>query len=761
MKAVILAGGAGTRLRPLTQETPKPLVRVLDRPVLSYALAALAKLGVRRAALTCHYLADALRGYYGESAFGIRLTYFEEEAPRGTAGAVKAAQDFLDEEFLLLSGDALFDLDLQEAIDFSRSRGALATLVLARSESPLEYGVVRTDEDGKVLAFSEKPDWQGVFSDTVNTGIYVCSPALTGHIPQDTACDFSRDIFPRLLADGAALYGVTPGGYWCDIGSPASYYRCNMDALCGRVRLSLTPEGRFVGQGESRSFIADGARVLRRARLCGSVIGGGSEIHGAQILHSVLGRGVIAADGVRMDTAVLGDGCVCEENAAVFGGSVLGNRVRLSKGAHTKEGAVLAPDSTVSTREDAFSENRDRFSGDALFFVQEAQAACEQAERLGEASAAVCTAPLLVSGNGSARTTCLAQAFLQGRSRAGAPSLVMPACLFAALRFTARALGFGAAVFDEARGSEQAQVRFLDEDGLICPEQTRRALTRLLRHRPTGGAAHYGSIRTLPEQCISLYEAAQEALAPDCGALSVTLSHGTAGDALSRILARRGAHIQTGGGEEGLFLDLSEDGEDFRLYADHVLLCDAEHVRALLFSDLLARGQTRFSLPHPLPLGVEARLSAAGAKISYPLLRLPAPDSSRREAANFLPYYDAVSLACRLFAYWRELDDSFLPAPLRQALMALPSFVFLREEAKIPTDRTAAFLSRLWRRSEDPDALILKTDKGAARLLARKDAITILAESPDAEAAMELTAFAKTQISDISDLVTDLGDNTC
>ena len=206
MKAIIMAGGEGTRLRPLTCDCPKPMIRLMNRPVMAYALALLRRHGVTQVAATLGYQPDAITDYFGEGGdFGVDLRYHTEKTPLGTAGVVRQAADFLDETFIVLSGDGVTDLDLTGAVAFHRRSGALATLVLKRADNPLDYGVVALDAAGRVRSFHEKPEWSDVVSDTVNTGIYILEPELLARIPADRPCDFGSELFPALVRAGEAV----------------------------------------------------------------------------------------------------------------------------------------------------------------------------------------------------------------------------------------------------------------------------------------------------------------------------------------------------------------------------------------------------------------------------------------------------------------------------------------------------------------------------------------------------------------------------
>ncbi|HOY64177.1 MAG TPA: nucleotidyltransferase family protein, partial [bacterium] len=208
MKAVMMAGGEGTRLRPLTLNLPKPLVPVCDKPMMEHILEKARDMGIKDYISTLYYLGDEIMAHFGDgSAWGVNMEYSVEETPLGTAGAVKILEDKLNDTFIILSGDALTDMDLKEAVKFHKKVGSIATIVLTRVETPLEYGVVITGDDGRIIRFLEKPGWGEVFSDTVNTGIYIIDPAVFKYMVSGKNYDWSRDIFPMLLADGMPLYG--------------------------------------------------------------------------------------------------------------------------------------------------------------------------------------------------------------------------------------------------------------------------------------------------------------------------------------------------------------------------------------------------------------------------------------------------------------------------------------------------------------------------------------------------------------------------
>lgn len=243
MKAIVLAGGEGTRLKAVTGELPKPMVPLLGRPLMEYTLLLLRRCGFTEVCAALHYRAQDIIDHFGDgSRFGVALRYHVETEAWGTAGAVRRCRDFIGEEdVLIISGDAACDYDLRALWRRHRERKATATLALARESEPLRYGLAVTEESGRIRAFIEKPDWRHVVTDLVNTGIYVLSPRALEAIPTDRPCDFAKDLFPALLERGEPLLGLPMDGYWCDVGTPLSYYQCCVDALQGKLVLPCAP----------------------------------------------------------------------------------------------------------------------------------------------------------------------------------------------------------------------------------------------------------------------------------------------------------------------------------------------------------------------------------------------------------------------------------------------------------------------------------------------------------------------------------------
>ncbi len=339
MKAVIMAGGKGSRLRPLTVNLPKPMVPLLDRPCMEYTIELLKKHDITDIAVTLQYLPETIRQYFGDgSEWGVHLHYFEEDTPLGTAGSVIHAREFLDETFIVISGDAVTDFALDRAVDFHREKGAEATLVLARVENPLEFGVVMTDDCGRIIRFLEKPSWGEVFSDTVNTGIYILEPQVLQGYDQATEYDFSKDLFPHMLSEQKPLYGYAAAGYWSDIGNLGQYRQTQFDMLEGKVNVDI--HGTELSPG---IWIGKHARIADTAMLTAPCFIGSNTIIEEHVRvggYSVIGEGSVLNAGVSLDRAMLLKHVFLDRGSEVYGATVC-KHATLMQGAVVYDGAVL------------------------------------------------------------------------------------------------------------------------------------------------------------------------------------------------------------------------------------------------------------------------------------------------------------------------------------------------------------------------------------------------------------------------------------
>ncbi len=338
MKAVILAGGEGTRLRPLTLTLPKPVVPVVDRPFLTHQLDLLSRVGVTEVVFSIAYQPDRVRRVFGDGeSIGRRIHYAVEETPLGTGGAVRNALSFLDDTTIVFNGDVLTDVDLPAVVARHRASGARATLVLTPVPNPAAYGLVETDADGRVRRFVEKPQPSQITTDTINAGIYVLDTSSIELMPAGTNYSIERGFFPGLLERGDHVGAVVHRGYWIDIGTPEKYLQVHRDILGGRFPVALHGAPRGGGWVHAEARVDDGAELVAPF-----YVGPGCDVRaGARIgPDAVLTRSVTVEPGARVADSVVWDGTHVGE-AATLQGALVGTSVRIGRNATAGAGAVL------------------------------------------------------------------------------------------------------------------------------------------------------------------------------------------------------------------------------------------------------------------------------------------------------------------------------------------------------------------------------------------------------------------------------------
>lgn len=363
MKAVVMVGGKGTRLRPLTCDRPKPMVPVVNRPMLEHVITLLKLHGFSDIFATLYYMPEVIQDYFGHGdKFGVEMHYAIEDTPLGTAGSVKACEKYLDSTFLVISGDALTDIHLGEAVEFHKAKGAIATIVLTRVTSPLEYGVVITDDDGRITRFLEKPSWSEVFSDTVNTGIYVLEPEALRLFDAGVQFDFSKNLFPLILKKGLPLFGYVACGYWSDVGNIEQYRQTHYDILQGLAYVSIPGEeiarGIYIGKGteihpntklDPPIVIGDFCRIRRGAEIgSGTVIGHNNILNeGLSVKRSVLWDDSFFGKDTELRGAIVCSKASLKAKSAVFEGSVIGSRSVVGTHSVIKPGVKIWPEKVI------------------------------------------------------------------------------------------------------------------------------------------------------------------------------------------------------------------------------------------------------------------------------------------------------------------------------------------------------------------------------------------------------------------------------
>ena len=751
VKAVILAGGEGSRLRPLTIGRPKPMTPFLGKPVLGHILDLLRRHGVREIAVTLRCLPDAVTDHFGDGKdYGVKLTYFVEEEPLGTAGGVKKCMDFLGEEdFLVISGDAVCDIDLSALAALHQSHRSDATLALCRRSEPLEYGLVRTDGEGRVLGFVEKPGWGQVDTELVNTGIYVLSKRAMDLVPNGAGYDFGKELFPRMLSHGMALYGWEAEGYWQDMGDCGAYLESLHDALEGKVALDLDtgrvrpPEGVAIKEpcwigkrvtlapgcaigpyavlGEG-STVETGA-VVERSVLLGAAVGEGAEVSGAILCKGALVHG----------RAVVGPGAVLGEGAAVGAEAIVAPGVKLWPGRRVPEGGK-ATASQVMTGQSAplkFS------AGGALRGMVGEELSPETLLALGSLLGEREQVGLgWAGGSGGAM---LARAAGCGVTAAGGTALVSDAPCASAGAWLGRYYKLPVTLFIQQDG-DWAELRLFGPDGLPLDRPTQRriegALLRGEGSRVT--ATRVGAFETVAgvrpgysAQCAAVTRLAEIPLRP----ITVQVERGEgANDVLACALTALGCKVRRGAGRG--MPTFSADWGGFRLTAwdEEGRLIVPDRILILLTRIEMEHGQGTVALPAWAPAAAEE----VAQSFQGCILRLGRDGEKAQTLWRETPWlWDGIFAACRVVARLGLTGET-----LSHLDRSIPQFATVRGEVPLRTGRGRVMgraLESLSATSQGEGAR-LRAGDGWIYLVpsGSRNSLQIIAESVNMEAAAEL-----------------------
>lgn len=492
MKAIIMAGGEGSRLRPLTCCRPKPMVKVIDKPVMAYTIELLKRYDITEIGVTLRYMPQEIMRYFGDgSRFGVQLTYFVEDTPLGTAGSVRNTGDFLDDTFLVISGDAITDINLRQAVEYHESKGADATLILSQVDIPLEYGVVVTDTNGTVERFVEKPGWGEVISDAVNTGIYILEPSVLTYLEEGKNYDFASDLFPALLHEKKRLYGYIAEGYWCDIGDIFAYMSCQYDILDKKVDLKLEAQevaaGIWIGENvhlaeqvklDAPVYIASGASIDQGADIQRySIIGTNAHIGTqASVKRSIVSRGCSVGARAQLRGCILCDKSSVKASASVYEQAVVGDMCLLGERVSVMPSIKLWPkkivDNDIQVRSNMVWEDRHKrhvFSGGVLIGELGIDVTPEYVSELGACfGASLSGGRIAISRNGNDCSHMLQNALMAGLMSAGSEVYDCGIQTLPATRAAVRFYNLNGAIHITVRQDSSGymvKARFLDDTG--------------------------------------------------------------------------------------------------------------------------------------------------------------------------------------------------------------------------------------------------------------------------------------------------------
>ncbi len=507
MKAVIMAGGEGTRLRPLTSNVPKPMMTLANRPMMEHVIDLLKRHGFDEIVVTLAFMPNVIRNWFGDgSEFGVRMVYAIEETPLGTAGSVRNAMAELDEPFLVISGDVLTDIDLTKIVEFHQAKKAMATIGLIRVENPLEFGIVITREDGSIERFLEKPGWGQVFSDTINTGIFVLEPEIFDYIDVDRPVDFSGEVFPALLRDGKPIYGAIGEGYWEDVGNLESYVSAHADILDGTVSVHINgfeqrdhfyvgenviihPEAKVTGP----AVIGDNCRIESGARLGPyTVLGANVRVRAeADLERVVVAENTYLAEGVHLRGSVIGRACDLRRGVRTDEGVVIGDECFIGEHATVGSGVKIYPFKTIESGATINSSivweskgSRSLFGRDGVRGLANVDITPELVTRLAMAyGSTLKQGEIVVTSRDSSRSSRMLKRSLQaGLNAAGVSIQDLEVAPLPVTRFITRRPAIAGAItfqLDET-DAQSVIIGFIDSDGADMSENGHRKIERLL-----------------------------------------------------------------------------------------------------------------------------------------------------------------------------------------------------------------------------------------------------------------------------------------
>lgn len=753
MKAVILAGGAGTRLQPLTTELPKPMVSLLGRPVLEHILLLLRRHQVTEAAVTLHYHPEAITGYFGDgSAWGMHLHYFYEDTPLGTAGGVKACRDFLgQEDFLVISGDCVSDFDLTDCYRLHRQRQAEATLLLHRVAEPLEYGLVRTDQEGRVLAFVEKPGWGQVFTDQVNTGIYLLAPSVLDLVPEGEPFDFSKNLFPELLRQKRALYGQVPAGYWRDMGECGSYLQTVEDALEGRVKLDMTLPQQSTGVWSAEP-IPDSVEVLAPCWIGsdvtldpwsnigphtvlepGSTVGRGCRLRRTVVMGASVGAESQVEGAILCPHAKIGEGCFLYPGSVVGADAWLGDHATLRPQVRLWPGLHIQPGSRVTSTQvhgpGPGSLHFDNYG--VIHGVIGGDVDTEQVMDLGSALAGMGQVALGHCGGAGAEALALAAA--AGITAAGGWIIRHDGATPAAANWLCDYYGLSGGLFLEQQ-REQLTLYPVTAGGQPLEREAQRKLENdLLRRnfrRPPaaemGGESQLASI-------MESYLAAAVQSAGAAGSYPCTLAVEPGQTLLKQGLRWLGCQLAERDMVGTPAMALASGGRELHIWTEDGERRSREEVLLLTCAALLDSGQRSLYLPPEAPAAIERLARDRGGTVQR--MESGAPTGCQRSLR------DGLFAACQIVRYVQRTGET-----LSQLFQRLPGCQVQRRVVPLRTNRSAVMgaIARQY-----PDAQRMKQgmrldlENGSVWIAPANDreALRVVTEGARAETALELCDF--------------------
>lgn len=756
MKAVIMAGGEGSRLRPLTCTLPKPMAKILGKPIMEYILDSLISSGVDTASVTLGYLPHIIEKHFENGYKNMKLNFIREDEPLGTAGGVKNAAAEFDEPFFVVSGDALCDFDFEKIMTYHKASGAMITVVAVDTKDPREYGIVKVGSENRVVGFVEKPSWAQAVSNLANTGVYVINPECLKLIPKSKKYDFAADLFPLMLERDMPIYCYHTGDYWCDVGSIEAYIKCQRDVLDGKIKppAGCAASGIFVKEKlpDGDYSIVPPVYIGSDVDICdGAVIGPYAVIDdkcfvgaNAKLRYcTVLENSWIAAES-SVTGALVCSGAALKNGAAMFENSVAGAGCVIGEGASVKPNIFVWPGKLVgagasvwanvkygSVKAEYLGENGvDERGGNRLN--------SETCVRLGAAVA--CTSSGKKTGigcDGSKSAQIMKLAITSGLAGAGGAVWDFGECFEAQLNFLVNYCGLSAGLF--VAGKDGREVKICGEGGLSIPRHFEREIESGMaksefRETPESEIkeiSDMSSVKLLYNQ--ELLKQAQGGL--DGVAVEIQCENECVRTLLTNSISRLG-------GREGGQLVLRVEPSGMRIEAETQTGTVAyEKLLAVCCLNEMKNGRD-IAVPYDAPEFLDTLAESCGRK-AYRYLSTPADNSdsaARHLAAKQVFVRDGLFLAVKLLSVMKERGCT-----LEALLSELPEKYIVRKTVSI--NFSPSYLASLIGEENSGiknDFEGIKLIKNSGRLLIVPErgggTVRIFAEADTMEAADELCA---------------------
>lgn len=748
MKAVIMAGGEGSRLRPLTCDIPKPMARLCGRPILEYILDLLNDHGIDMAAVTLRYLPHVIIDHFKNEKYrNVKLKFIVEDEPLGTAGSVKHAAADFGEDFLVISGDALCDIDLTEAFTFHKQSNSDATLVVTRVMDPREYGLVSFDRDGVITGFLEKPGWNQAHTNAANTGIYILSPSCLELIPDNKQFDFARDLFPKMLSVGMKLSAFETKDYWCDIGDIISYQTCQKDILLGRVKCKI-PENYNSEHGDYRIiepvYIGSGVKIGN-----GSVIGPNTVVDDgvtigtrAYVRESVLLPGSYIGDSARLTGAVICSGASVKKGASVFENAVVGSKAKVGSFAEVSPASKIWPGKKVEsgTRLSGNlkygSARADIFDDDGITGEAGVEMTPEFCARIGSATGSLkCGERIGVGSVGGKAAKALKAAFISGALSTGAHVWDFGQILESVMAFAVNYCGLEISAY--ISGGSVCSIKMLGSGGLPIGRQLERELEGYL-NRGEFKRCTYSDYKDITDMdgIKLIYQQTLYSMAP-FGLSSMQARVGCLNKEGERLfedtLARLGCDTS-----KGMMLNLSPDGISLSINDPSTGYIPADRVLAICCLINFEEGKD-VALPYSAPRVVEALAEKYGRKV-YRYLSCPADDSDKEArcvSSSQMWLRDGIMMGIGILSYLKQNSVS-----LAELNEKIPQFAMVVKNVEIKSSVSDAFKKLNQQIKADGEGVLLRRENGNLLITPTKrgEALKVYAEAVNTEIAEELFA---------------------